>query len=57
MELMNENGQWRIRGPQAERARVAYVSLEDGRVVYKVDKTKASGWLVTASPQRIKESW
>ena len=57
MELMNENGQWRIRGAQAERARVAYLSLEDGRVVYKVDKTKASGSFVTASPQRISESW
>lgn len=37
MELVNEDGRWRIRGPQAWRARVAYASLENGRIAYRVD--------------------
>ena len=38
MQLIQQDGRWRIVGPQAERARVAYASLENGSVVYKVDK-------------------
>jgi hypothetical protein len=50
MELTNDDGQWRIRGPQAERARVAYASLEDERLVYRVEKGKTSGSFVSRSP-------
>jgi len=41
MCLIQENGTWKISGPQAERARVAYASLKEGRVVYRVDSAKA----------------
>ena len=41
MDLLNQNGKWKVKGSQAERARVAYASLEAGRVVYRVDKEKA----------------
>jgi peptidoglycan/xylan/chitin deacetylase (PgdA/CDA1 family) len=37
MELVNENGQWRIRGPDAWRARVAYASLKNGQIAYRVE--------------------
>jgi hypothetical protein len=37
MELVNHEGRWQIRGPQSERARIAYASLEKDRVVYKVE--------------------
>ena len=41
MRLTQDNGTWRISGPQADRARVAYASLRDGRVVYRVDAAVA----------------
>jgi hypothetical protein len=37
MKLVQENGSWRIEGPDKERARIAYANLEDGRVVYSLD--------------------
>ena len=40
MHLIQENGTWRISGPHAERARIAYASLKEGRVVYRVDNAK-----------------
>lgn len=52
MELTDENGQWRIRGPQAERARVAYASVENGKVIYKVETVKAAGSPVNMLPCR-----
>lgn len=36
MTLTKESGAWRILGPQAERARVAYASLENGTVAYRI---------------------
>lgn len=36
MEVVRENGSWVVRGPHADRARVAFASLVDGRVVYRV---------------------
>jgi hypothetical protein len=42
MELTHENGQWCIRGAQAERARVAYASFENGQTVYKVEMVNTS---------------
>jgi hypothetical protein len=44
MELVNENGHWRICGPQAPRARVAYASLENGRITYRVEAAKPPVW-------------
>jgi len=41
MRLIQQDGTWRISGPQAERARVAYASLRDDRVVYRIDEAKA----------------
>jgi len=34
MKLIQDGGQWRIEGPESERARIAYASLEGDRVVY-----------------------
>jgi hypothetical protein len=34
MRLVREGGVWRIEGPQAERAKVAYAALDKGSVVY-----------------------
>ena len=36
MSLVPDGDSWRIEGPDAERARVAYASLTDSRVVYKI---------------------
>ena len=37
MRLVQEGRDWRIEGPQQDRARIAYASLEGGRVVYSVE--------------------
>ncbi len=37
MRLVQSGNQWRIEGPDSERARVAYATLEGDRVVYSVD--------------------
>lgn len=37
MCLIKEGSTWQIHGPEAHRARVAFASLEDGRVVYSFD--------------------
>jgi hypothetical protein len=37
MRLVREGDGWRIDGPDAERARVAYASLQNGRLVYDVE--------------------
>jgi hypothetical protein len=36
MSLVEEAGKWRIAGAGHERARVAYASEEDGRLVFKI---------------------
>jgi hypothetical protein len=36
MELVQENGRWRVEGPGQERARVAYASLEGDGVRYSL---------------------
>ena len=41
MRLVREGGDWRISGPRAEQARVAYASLKEGKVVYRVESSKA----------------
>jgi len=41
MRLVQQDGAWRVVGPQAEHARVAYASMRDGRVVYSVEKANA----------------
>jgi hypothetical protein len=38
MKLVRADGGWKIEGPGSEQARVAYATLEDGRVVYTVEK-------------------
>ncbi len=37
MRLVREGTSWQIKGPQVERARVAFAHLEDNRVVYNFD--------------------
>jgi peptidoglycan/xylan/chitin deacetylase (PgdA/CDA1 family) len=37
MKLVKIDGQWRVRGPEAWRARVAYASLENGQIAYRVE--------------------
>jgi hypothetical protein len=36
MHLMQQGGEWRIEGPDCERARVAFATVQDGRVTYRV---------------------
>jgi hypothetical protein len=36
MQLVQCEGSWIIRGPEAERARVAFASLEDGKLTYSL---------------------
>ncbi len=35
MSLVQKNGCWEIEGPEAKRARVAFASLEGGRIIYE----------------------
>jgi len=37
MRLITEESTWQIHGPEAHRARVAFASFEDDRVVYGFD--------------------
>lgn len=37
MTLVPDGGSWRIEGPGSRRARLAYASLEDDRIVYTLD--------------------
>jgi hypothetical protein len=37
MTLVQSGGEWRIEGPDSDRARVAYATLFNDRLVYKVD--------------------
>jgi hypothetical protein len=37
MRLVPSGRSWRIEGPDSERARLAYATLEDGRLVYEVE--------------------
>jgi hypothetical protein len=37
MTVQPENDGWRVEGPGAERARVAYATLEDGKVTYRLN--------------------
>ena len=39
MRLVKEGSSWQIDGPDKHRARIAYASLEAGRVVYTMDET------------------
>ncbi|MGC2194780.1 MAG: hypothetical protein WA628_08890 [Terriglobales bacterium] len=36
MRLVKQNGQWKIEGPQSERARIAYAVLDHGQLCYKL---------------------
>ena len=36
MTLVPAGESWRIEGPDSDRARLAYASLENGQVVYKL---------------------
>ena len=38
MRLVRQDGAWQIVGPQAERARIAFASMQDGRINYRVEK-------------------
>jgi hypothetical protein len=41
MQLVRDKDGWRIDGPDAERAVVAYASLQNGRLVYDVEAAGA----------------
>jgi hypothetical protein len=41
MRLVQENGAWTIEGPQASRARIAYVSLKEDRITYRIENAPA----------------
>jgi len=36
MQLQHKNGQWQIEGQGSERARVAYASFENGKMIYRL---------------------
>jgi hypothetical protein len=36
MKLVESSGQWRIEGPESDRARIAYATLDGDRIVYTV---------------------
>ncbi len=36
MGLVQRDGEWRIVGPDSERARIAFATLQDGRIMYRV---------------------
>jgi hypothetical protein len=42
MRLVQQNGEWKIEGPQAERARVAFASLQGDRIQYRIEETVAA---------------
>jgi hypothetical protein len=37
MKLISDGGRWRIEGPAADRARIAYAQLENERLVYRIE--------------------
>jgi hypothetical protein len=37
MKLVRDNGAWRIEGPAKERARIAYATLDAGRISYEIE--------------------
>jgi len=43
MKLVRDRDAWRIDGPDSHRARLAYATLENGRLTYKVDAVGESG--------------
>lgn len=55
MRLVQEGNEWRIRGPGAERAKVAYAMLDGDDLVYQVGDRPAEGadHLTTTPPQLL----
>jgi hypothetical protein len=43
MNIVEESGMLRVRGEGSERARIAYASIEGGRVVYRAIQSSAAG--------------
>jgi hypothetical protein len=43
MQLIQENGDWRVEGAGKERARVAFAREQDGSIVYEIESRKESG--------------
>ena len=41
MKLVEDQRGWRIEGPESERARIAYATVEGERIVYTIDKASA----------------
>ncbi len=41
MSLVQRNGAWKIEGPEAGRARIAYASFKDGQIEYRIEQEKA----------------
>jgi hypothetical protein len=49
MRLVQDGDQWRIEGPDSERARIAYATREGDRAVYSLDSDTNRGSFVDAS--------
>jgi hypothetical protein len=43
MKVVFESGRWRVKGPGSERARVAFASIQDDRMVYAVEPSDGRG--------------
>jgi hypothetical protein len=43
MRLRQAGNLWKVEGPEAERARVAFVVVEDGRLVYEITGISEDG--------------
>jgi hypothetical protein len=41
MKLVQEGSSWEIKGPQAERARIAYATIDGDRLVYEIEGASA----------------
>ena len=42
MKLISDDGRWRIEGPEAERARIAYARLENEQLVYRIENNSVN---------------
>ena len=53
MHIVERDGQWRIEGPGAERAKLAFAKAGDGRLQYEVDFSSTSGNISGSNSRRV----
>jgi hypothetical protein len=50
MRLIQRGGRWLIEGPDSQRARVAWATLQDGAVRFTLDTPESASWALPAKP-------